>query len=76
MILNAADAIIPKEKIVDYLLSPTHPSGHLKAKYFRAIGYSSDQWEALEADIRSVLQNRAIRKEKTDYGQKYEVSEK
>lgn len=40
---------------------------------FRSIGFTDDNWEALEAEIRLLLRNDAKIKEKTDDGQKYEI---
>jgi len=71
---NFRRAIIPQEKLLDYLLSPTHPVGQFEARFFRELGYTNDNWEQLESDLREILRNDAALKEKTKYGQKYEVS--
>lgn len=39
---NHGNAIIPKEKLTDYLLSETHPVERSKAHYFSSLGYSED----------------------------------
>lgn len=70
---NAARAHIPREKLQDYILSGSHPVGRFKAKFFRALGYGRDEWRALKDDILSLLENEAVEKERTEYGQKYEV---
>jgi len=70
---NAARAHIPREKLQDYVLAETHAVGRFKAKFFRALGYGRDQWRALRDDILSLLENEAVEKELTEYGQKYEV---
>lgn len=70
---NAESAIIPKEKLQDYLLSQSHPIGRFKAASFRSIGYSLDNWEALERDIRSLLSNEVEKSQETEYGEKFEV---
>ena len=70
---NHDRAIIPQEKLWDYLLSPRHPIGQFKAKFFRSLGYTNDNWKQLESDLREILRNDATVKEKTEYGQKYEV---
>jgi len=70
---NADSAVIPPEKLRDYLLSSSHPVGRFKAAFFRALGYTDDDWERLEGDIRSVLTNDAMVGEQTGYGQKLEV---
>ncbi len=33
-------AYLPKAKLVDYLLSETHPVGNSKAKFFRGVGFN------------------------------------
>lgn len=37
---NSDKAIIPKDKLTDYLLSETHPVGSSKAKFFRGLGFN------------------------------------
>lgn len=71
---NFGRAIIPQEKLLDYLLSPTHPDGQFKARFFWALGYTNDSWKQLESDLREILGNNATVREKTEYGQKYEVA--
>ena len=45
-----------------------------KSKWLTSAGYSIDNWERLEADIRELaLSNAAIPKENTEYGQLYEI---
>jgi hypothetical protein len=72
-LLNADKAIIPPEKLRDYLLSPSHPVGKFKAAYFRTLGYTCGDWEQLEADIRIILGHDVQLREHTRYGQKFEV---
>ena len=71
---NHERAIIPREKIRDYLLSSAHPVGQFKAKFFRSLGYTHDNWVRLQSDIRKVLSNDAIVTEHIEYGQKYVVT--
>ena len=53
MLLPHADrADIDPTKLHGYLLSPTHPVGRFKARFFAALGYTADEWQALEADLR------------------------
>ena len=71
---NADKAIIPPEKLHDYVLSKSHPVGKFKAEFFQSLGYTSNDWPQLEADIRSIIDaNDATAGEKTEYGQKFEV---
>jgi hypothetical protein len=70
---NPDRAIIQQEKLQDYLLSPTHVLGRHKAAFFRSLGYTSDEWMALERDLRGLLNARADRTEITPYGRKYRI---
>lgn len=70
---NIESALIPPEKLRDYLLSPNHPIGRYKAAFFRSLGYEQDEWEALEHDIRSLLTGNAEEKDVTEYGTKYSI---
>jgi len=72
---NAENAIIPAEKVKDYLLSSSHPVGRFKAVFFSSLGYSSSNWEIFANDIRTLLlQNDAEKTEKSEYGQKYKIT--
>ncbi|MGK0172064.1 MAG: hypothetical protein ACI9W2_003798 [Gammaproteobacteria bacterium] len=68
---NATDAILPPEKLQDYLLSTTHLVGRYKAAFFRGLGYERDNWRVLERDLRSLLKEDAIELESTEFGQKF-----
>lgn len=53
MLLPNADlAEIDPQKLYGYLLSPTHPVGRFKARFFAALGYSAERWQEFEADLR------------------------
>ncbi len=68
---NIEKALIPSEKLQDYLLSPSHPVGRFKSVFFRSLGYSQSESDQLEADIRKILLNDPEKKEVTPYGKKY-----
>ena len=71
---NADRAVIDPAKIRDYLLSSSHPVGRFKTRFFEALGYTVDQAERLEQDIRNLLLSTEPQfREKTEFGQKYEV---
>lgn len=73
---NADKAIISPEKLRDYLLSPNHPLGRFKAAYFNRLGYSADDWETLERDIRKqILSHNAVEIEGFPYGKKFVITE-
>lgn len=68
---NADEAVIPPEKVRDYLLSVSQPVGRLKAVFFRSLGYTAADRERLEADLRALLTFEAEVGKRTEYGQKY-----
>ena len=54
---HATDAVIPQAKLVDYLLSDTHPVGKAKAIVFQKYGYHLDNVDQLaEALIRVAVE--------------------
>jgi len=75
MHLPHADRLdVPKAKVVDYLLSPTHPQGRHKAAFFRAFGFSPAHWERLaEALRRHGVENEVAAAEDTPFGRRYSV---
>jgi uncharacterized protein DUF6883 len=50
---DADQAIIDPLKVHGYLLSPTHPIGRFKARFFAALGYAAERWQEFEADVRA-----------------------
>jgi filamentous hemagglutinin len=71
---NAEKAIIEDEKIRDYILSPTHPVGQFKAAVFRKLGYSYENWEEFEQDLKKfILSYDAQEIEVTRFGRKFIV---
>jgi hypothetical protein len=70
----AAKARVDRRKIVNYLLSPSHPDGASKAKFFTSFGFKLSRWQILA---------RALRRHGTDgevssfveskYGTRYSV---
>lgn len=47
--------------------------GGILSIYFRSIGFADNHWKALEAEIRAQLKNDAKIKDRTAYGEKYEI---
>jgi hypothetical protein len=73
MLLDARAAIVPGDKVRDYLLSSTHPIGRHKYAFFRSLGYLQGQWQVLERDLRATLSGEALSLDVTGYGQKFTV---
>src|SRR5687768_6916163 len=48
----AAKARVERKKIVEYLLSSTHPDGNSKAGFFSRFGFRVDEWEVLARALR------------------------
>ncbi len=48
---NAEKAVVPSDKITDYLLSLTHPDGRDKAIFFMAFGFIPDVPTRLETAL-------------------------
>jgi hypothetical protein len=70
---NSENAIVPPEKLRDYILSPIHPVGRFKSMFFRGLGYSAEAFELLDSDIRSLLVAEAELAEVSKFGTKYLV---
>ena len=69
--IDAATAILPPEKIRDYLLSSSHPIGRYKSIFFKSLGYTQDGWEVLERDLRGLLGGSMEPIDVTEYGRKF-----
>ena len=66
--------IVGQAKVCDYLPSNSHPIGRFKAAFFRALGYSDDNWEAFATELRRhALENDVSRSQETPYGLKHEI---
>ena len=66
---------IEDSRLLDYLLSPIHPVGSYKCRFFLDIGYETSHWEALRQDLMFLVATEdAQDRDQTRYGQKYVVS--
>ncbi len=71
---GAANAIVDPAKIRDYLVSPEHPVGRFKAVFFARLGYSRQNWQALQSEFRRLaLSEDAAPGPTNDFGLKFEV---
>ena len=67
-----SDAIIPREKLIGYLLVPQVKND--KSKFLAQAGFTSDNLGVLEAAIRRILaENDAVRDRENEYGIHYRV---
>lgn len=70
---NPSRAEVAPEKIRDYLLSSRHRVGRFKARYFRSLGYTTENWQRLANDLRSVAQGEAEFLVESPYGRKFSI---
>ena len=70
----AENAYVSQEKVVDYLLSSSHPAGRTKARFFRGFGFSTDAWNVLADAIRDHAMTHDVKEsEESEFGTKYVV---
>jgi hypothetical protein len=71
---NANMALVEREKIVDYLLNPTHRHGASKARFFARFGFRVEAWEDLAAALREHARDQEVaRTKESGFGPRYEV---
>jgi hypothetical protein len=71
---NADQAIIPPEKVRDYLLNQEHKENRGKGRVLAALGYTPSNWQRLERDLREQhLTKDAVRGRPTPGGQTYVI---
>ena len=71
---KADKAVIATDKLCDYFLNPVHRRGGSKAKLLLSMGYSGDDWQRLESDLRvHHLAAEVDCETDSDYGQRYEI---
>ena len=54
MLPDADRARVDHGKVVDYLLSRTHPDGRSKAEFFARFGFRVEDWQALADALKRV----------------------
>jgi len=70
----AGEAYVPREKLVDYLLCETHPTGASKADFFRGLGFREHTASQLEEELLNVANGNDVEEsEVSPYGTKYVV---
>jgi hypothetical protein len=73
---GADNAVISREKIVDYLLNFDHPEGASKARVLARAGFDAARPEELENALRKQHLTRNARRGKpSPFGEKYEITE-
>jgi hypothetical protein len=67
-------AVIPPAKLVDYLLSLTHPVGRSKARFLRAAGFDETNVSTLEHGLLAIARNGdVIQTQSSPHGTKFAV---
>ena len=71
---HADKAVVAKSKIVDYLLSLSHPYGRTKAGFFIRHGFSASDWKQLESALKyHAIEHEVAEPIQTTFGIKYIV---
>lgn len=71
---NAETAVVPAEKVREYLLSPANPRASGKASFFRALGFETSNWEELRRVLLDIaLVGDATPGQNSEFGAKYEI---
>ncbi len=71
---GAERAIVDPAKVRDYLLSPEHPVGRSKARFFAALGFSREAWTELRQALLALARTgEAAPGPESPFGQKYVV---
>lgn len=71
---HADDLLVDREKVTQYLLSPTHPDGSAKAKFFSRFGFRLEEWQGLvEALRKQGASYPVVKTVESSYGTRYAV---
>ena len=75
MRLPGADrAVVDAAKVRDYLLSPEHPVGRAKARFFAGLGFTRAAWADLQEALAAAARDGdVVPGAATAFGQKYVV---
>lgn len=69
---NSGKAVIPREKLINYILSETHSTGKFKARFFLGLGFNERNVSLLEGSLYILANSEEIQEEyPTIYGIKY-----
>jgi len=72
---KAEQARIDPRKLRDYALNTRHAAGQYKAAFFAQMGYTADDWQQLERDLRDQhLTQSAESGQSSPYGRKYTIT--
>ena len=68
---NVEQVVVPRAKIVEYLLSDMHRDGRHKAAFFRRFGFLPHKWQQLAGALRKhALDHDVAREEPSRFGRR------
>lgn len=71
---HAENARVDREKITEYLLSPSHPDGASKTAFFTRYGFKADDWQVFAEALRKHGQTYLVAKVvDSAFGSRYSV---
>lgn len=71
---NAENALVPSDKLTNYLLSKSHPVGRWKASFFRSMGFNERNVDELRDALANIAKKGEVKNTTTsDFGVKYVV---
>jgi len=71
---NRERAVIAPDKLIEYVLNAEHKRGGAKARLLAQFGYTTENWERLDADLRLYhLDAEVDEVRQTLYGMRYEI---
>ncbi|GAB4506363.1 MAG: hypothetical protein Kow00123_05010 [Anaerolineales bacterium] len=71
---NKANAYVPYEKLVGYLLSETHAVGKSKAKFFRSLGFDETMADDLAQGLLEIAHTGKVKERvESPHGTKYVI---
>jgi hypothetical protein len=69
---SAEQVVVPRPKVVDYLLSETHVSGRHKAVFFRRFGCRTENWQDLALRLKQhAIDHEIAREEPSPFGRRF-----
>ncbi|MEW5931865.1 MAG: DUF6883 domain-containing protein [Gemmatimonadota bacterium] len=60
MLPGAESALVPAPKLSGYLLSPTHPVGRAKARFFRRLGFDESSVQELVRGLLAIARSEPV----------------
>ncbi|MEK6528363.1 MAG: DUF6883 domain-containing protein [Nitrospirota bacterium] len=71
---NKENAYIPTAKLLNYLLSETHPIGKSKARYLRSMGFNETNVNLLKERLIAIAQSENVKETiSSSHGVKYVI---